>query len=47
MVERSGRGRRVSDRKMEVQMELLKVIAEQNHEKLLSIMLIPIRHRSI
>ena len=34
MVERSGRGRRVSDRKMEVQMELLKVIAEQNHEKL-------------
>ena len=34
MVERSARGRRVSDRKMEVQMELLKVIAEQNHEKL-------------
>ena len=34
MVERSGWGRRVSDRKMEVQMELLKVIAEQNHEKL-------------
>ena len=44
MVERSGRGRRVSDRKMEVQMELLKVIAEQNHEKLFEI---PIRHRSI